>query len=72
MGLSLDVHDLVISKYIAGRENARDLTLELARHGMTDRETLLGRLAATKLDAGVSKIAKGRIQRDFPRSVRKS
>ena len=72
VGLCLDVHDLAISKYIAGREKDREFTRELARHGMTDRATLLGRLAVTKLDAAVSKIAKGRIERDFPRAVRKS
>jgi len=72
VGLCLEVHDLAISKYIAGREKDREFTRELARHGMTDKETLLERLAVTKLDATVSKIAKGRIERDFPRAVRKS
>jgi len=72
VGLCLEVHDLAISKYIAGREKDREFTRELARHSMTERETLLKRLAVTKLDAAVSKIAKGRIERDFPRSVRKS
>jgi len=72
VGLCLEVHDLAISKYIAGREKDRDFTRELARQSMTDGKTLLERLAVTKLDAAVSKIAKGRIERDFPRSVRKS
>lgn len=71
VGLCLDVHDLAISKYIAGREKDREFTHELARHGMTDKGTLLARLAVTKLDAAVSKITKGRIERDFPRAVRK-
>ena len=71
VGLCLEVHDLAISKYIAGREKDREFTRELARHGMTDRETLLKRLAVTKLDAAVSKIAKGRIERDFPQPARK-
>ena len=72
VGLCLEVHDLAISKYIAGREKDREFTRELARHGMTDREMLLERLAVTKLDTAVSKIVKGRIERDLPRSVRKS
>ncbi len=72
VGLCLDVHDLAISKYIAGREKDREFTRELARHGMTDRETLFKRLTVTKLDAAVLKIVKGRIERDFPRSVRGS
>ena len=71
VGLCLDVHDLAISKYIAGREKDREFTRELARHGMTDREMLLKRLAVTKLDTAVSKIAKGRIERDFPQPARK-
>jgi hypothetical protein len=70
VGLCLEVHDLAISKYIAGREKDREFTRDLARHGMTDRQTLLERVAVTKLDAAVSKIAKGRIERDFPQPTR--
>ncbi|MGH8759141.1 MAG: DUF6036 family nucleotidyltransferase [Burkholderiales bacterium] len=71
VGLCLEVHDLAISKYVAGREKDREFTRELARHGMTDRVTLLERLTVTKLDAAVSKIAKGRIAKDFPQPSRK-
>jgi hypothetical protein len=70
-GLCLEVHDLAISKYIAGREKDREFTRELARHGMTYRQILLERLTVTKLDAAASKIAKGRIERDFPQPTRK-
>ena len=66
-GLCLEVHDLAISKYVAGREKDREFTRELARHGMTDRQTLLHRLAATRLEPAVAKIVKARIARDFPR-----
>ena len=65
-GLCLEVHDLAISKYVAGREKDLEFTRELARHGMTDRKTLNERLAATKLDPSVSRSIKGRIARDFP------
>lgn len=71
VGLCLEVHDLAIAKYIAGREKDREFTRELARRSMTDRQTLLERLAVTKLDGAVSKIAKGRIEKDFPRPARK-
>lgn len=71
-GLCLEVHDLAISKYVAGREKDREFTRELARHGMTDRATLLRRLAATKLEAAVTKIVTARIKRDFPRPARTS
>jgi len=67
-GLCPEVHDLAISKYVAGREKDREFTRELARHGMTGRKMLLKRLAATKLDPAVSKLVKGRIERDFPRA----
>jgi len=40
-------------------------TRELARHQMTDRKILLKRLAATGLDAALSRAVRGRIERDF-------
>lgn len=52
---------------IAGREKDREFTRDLARHAMTDRQTLLARLAMTKLDPTVSRLVKGRIERDFPK-----
>jgi hypothetical protein len=64
-GLCLEVHDLAISKYAAGREKDIEFTRELARHEMTDRRTLLKRLAATQLTAALAKIMRGRIERDF-------
>jgi hypothetical protein len=70
VGLCLEVHDLAISKYVAGREKDREFTRELARHGMTDRKTLLKRLAVTKLSIAISKLVRARIARDFQPSVR--
>ena len=65
-GLCLEVHDLAISKYVAGREKDLDFTHVLARHGMTVKKTLLARLAATRLDAALARVVRGRIQRDLP------
>lgn len=65
-GLCLEVHDLAISKYVAGREKDLEFTRELARRGMTGKKTLLKRLAATRLDAGRNRMVRGRIERDFP------
>jgi hypothetical protein len=65
-GLCLEVHDLAISKYVAGREKDLGFTRELARHGMTEKRTLLQRLAATKLDAALARAVRGRIERDHP------
>lgn len=66
-GLCLEVHDLAISKYAAGREKDLEFTRELARHRMTDKKTLLARAKITRLDPAVFKLVKGRIERDFPR-----
>jgi len=70
-GLCLEVHDLAISKYVAGRERDREFTRELARHGLIDRVTLEKRLAVTKLDPAIAKLVKGRIARDFPSKTRR-
>jgi hypothetical protein len=65
-GLCLEVHDLAISKYVAGREKDLEFTRELARHGMAEKKTLRARLTATKLDAVLARMVRGRIERDFP------
>lgn len=49
-GLCLEPHDLLISKYVAGREKDRDYVRAAARHRLADRATLLERLAGTPLD----------------------
>ena len=67
-GLCLEVHDLAISKYVAGREKDREFTRALARYEMTNKVTLLDRLEATKLDPAVAKLVKGRIERDLAKS----
>ena len=61
-GLCLDVHDLAISKYVAGREKDLQFTRELARHGLTDEKALLKRLAETTLNSAVREIVTGRIR----------
>jgi len=64
-GMCLEVHDLAISKYAAGREKDLEFTRELARHGMTRRATLLVRAAATRLDPVHRRLVEARIARDF-------
>ena len=64
-GLCLEVHDLAISKYVAGREKDLEFTRELARHGMTEKKILLARLAVTRLHARIARLMRGRIERDF-------
>ena len=69
-GLCLEVHDLAISKYVAGREKDREFTRELAKHGMTQRATLRARERETDLTAELRKLVKARVERDFKESVR--
>jgi hypothetical protein len=64
-GWCLEVHDLAISKYVAGREKDRDFTRALANHGMISCDVLRERLAATPVpDALRARIA-ARIEADF-------
>lgn len=53
-GLCLEVHDLAISKYVAGREKDLEFTRVLARHSMTGKKMLLSRLAVTRLESALS------------------
>jgi uncharacterized nucleotidyltransferase DUF6036 len=64
-GLCLEVHDLAISKYVAGREKDRGFTRELARQGFTQKPVLTERLAETELPDALRPIVRGRIRRDF-------
>jgi len=64
-GWCLEVHDLAIAKYAAGREKDRGFTRALVRHGMIRREVLEQRLEATKLDPQIRALVVARIQADF-------
>jgi hypothetical protein len=69
-GLCLEVHDLAVSKYVAGREKDLAFTAVLARQGMTRMETLLAGAAHTKLVPALRKLVEGRIARDFSKKSR--
>jgi hypothetical protein len=64
-GLCLEVHDLAISKYVAGRDKDLAFVSALARHGLVVQKTLLSRLARTKLDARRRQLVKARIEAHF-------
>jgi hypothetical protein len=68
-GWCLEVHDLAIAKYVAGRPKDLDFTRVLAIHGMTLREVLIERLAATRLVDEVRQITVARISTDFRSAV---
>ena len=64
-GLCLEVHDLAISKYIAGRPKDLHFTRELARHSMTDQKILKKYLKATKIAKDTKLQVNSRIDKDF-------
>jgi len=66
-GLCLEPHDLVISKYVAGREKDRDYVGSAARHRLVERGTLEERLTLTPIDGAQRQRIAGQIQSDFTR-----
>jgi hypothetical protein len=64
-GLCLEVHDLLVSKAIAGREKDLVFLDDAARHGLARVETLLERLATVEADPPVLDGARAAIQRAF-------
>jgi hypothetical protein len=64
-GLCLEVHDLVVSKAVAGREKDRVFVREVIRHGLVDRATLLDRLTRTRLDTATHERLRRRLEADF-------
>ena len=57
-GLCLEVHDLAVSKFVAGRHKDHEFIQELIRHEMILKNTVLIRLAETELgDAERSRIS---------------
>lgn len=65
IGWCLEVHDLLIAKYVAGREKDLRFTSAAARHGLANRETLLERLAQTALQDEQRNRLLQMIERDF-------
>jgi len=68
-GWCLESHDLAIAKYVAGRPKDLDFTRVLAIHGMTLRDVLFERLAATRLVDEVRRLTEARISADFRSAV---
>ena len=64
-GLCLEPHDLVLSKYVAGREKGHDYVRMAARYRLVERATLLARLEATPVDAEQKRRIIDRVEADF-------
>jgi hypothetical protein len=69
-GLCLEVHDLAISKLVAGRENDLEFLLGLSLHKMISLEILKARLESTSLADERKILCEGRLQRLFGQALR--
>jgi len=65
-GLCLEPHDLVISKYVAGREKDREYVRAALRHRLVEPSILLDRLARTPGDPASRERIAGQIEADAP------
>jgi len=63
VGLCLEVHDLTVSKLIAGREKDLDFIKGLLNHRMAQAEVVLSRLDATPISNEVRGLCRARLQR---------
>ena len=64
-GFCLELHDLLISKYVANREKDRRYCRAAANAGLAQRDILDKRLAATELDTQVRDLVSALIVKDF-------
>jgi hypothetical protein len=64
-GLCLEPHDLLISKYAAGRDKDREYVRAAARHRLADRATLRERLGQTPISGEQRERISRQIEADF-------
>ena len=64
-GLALEVHDLLVSKIIAGREKDVAFLREAANHGLADGHVVLRRLNESPAAPKIKEAARARIVRAF-------
>lgn len=65
IGLCLELHDLLLSKYFAGRDKDHEFCLAVVQAHLADRGVLLQRLAAMPIDAAARARIERRIDADF-------
>jgi hypothetical protein len=63
-GWCLELHDLIVSKYVAGRDKDLRFASAAAQHHLVQRSTLLDRLAATELASSQRERVRTLIERD--------
>jgi hypothetical protein len=64
-GLCLDVHDLLLSKYCAGREKDLAYNRAVVRHGCVNKKTLLGLIEKLPVDDTLKELIRQRATYDF-------
>lgn len=64
-GWCLEIHDLLISKYVAGRDKDRAFTADAVRNRMANKAILLERLSRTTLEDFERTYVLSRIESDF-------
>jgi hypothetical protein len=64
-GYCLEVHDLLISKYAAGREKDLKYCSAVAGAGLVNKDILLQRLRETDCDLDIRKRVEANVERDF-------
>jgi hypothetical protein len=64
-GLCIDVHDLALSKYVAGREGDLVFNRELTRHGIVSKRKLIRLLPSMPIDDERKRLILDRIKEDF-------
>lgn len=65
-GLCLEVHDLAVSKLVAGREKDLAFIAGLVRHRLTDASTIQQRLVVTPVDPERRALCEARLQQLAP------
>ena len=63
-GWTLEIHDLLISKYVANREKDREYVRVAVANGLADPETLRQRLAVTEIEPAVRERIERQIEAD--------
>lgn len=66
-GWCLEPHDLVVAKYLAGREKDVRFGRDALAHGLVQLATLLTRLEDTEVDEARRTLARARLERDAQR-----
>ncbi|MBE0599023.1 MAG: hypothetical protein IH614_17350 [Desulfuromonadales bacterium] len=64
-GLCLEPHDLLISKYCAGRTKDMEFNRAVIGLGLVEKEVLLGRLVLTDLGEEMRQVVQERIKKNF-------